>query len=414
MRWKCLIILLSLLLTSCGEKDDLNSNVLKFYGDALEDIGYSIALTDNGYIIGGQLTNVSRTNGNIIDKLNSVKKMGIVKTASDGDQIWKNSFGDNGPSKGAKVIVLEDGSIISAGYVSDTATLAKSVLVVKTDRDGNLLFQKIFKTIGEAGNQYATDIVKTPEGFLILGTTDIERQPLTDSTGNEAGKLDILLLKTDNNLNLISSYGIGFPGNEEGIAIKADKNGGFIIIGNTDRSDKPRSQQDGSNLFLIKINPDGKDTQSKIIGGTGDEYAADIETLEDGYLVAGNKGSEGSDQSGCVWKVPDNIYTDVTPKIIQIDEVSSAPASFSIRAVSRYKAQSFVMAGQYGKGSSSRMLIFVTDEIGNILSDKKIITGGTGIQVAYDVISDYDDNIIVVGKNSYEDNSMISLYKFRF
>ena len=72
------------------------------------------------------------------------------------------------------------------------------------------------------------------------------------------------------------------------------------------------------------------------------------------------------------------------------------------------------MAGQAGTGSSAKMLIFVTDSDGNLVEGKQMIAGGTGAQVAYDVISDGDDNIIAVGKNSYETNSMISLLKFRF
>jgi hypothetical protein len=43
-----------------------------------------------------------------------------------------------------------------------------------------------------------------------------------------------------------------------------------------------------------------------------------------------------------------------------------------------------------------------------------MITGSSGIQAAYDVVSDINGYIITVGENSYESNSMISLLKFRF
>jgi hypothetical protein len=80
----------------------------------------------------------------------------------------------------------------------------------------------------------------------------------------------------------------------------------------------------------------------------------------------------------------------------------------------RYKSSSFLLAGQYGTGLLARILIFSIDEYGNMVEGRKKITGGTGSQAANDVISDSEGNIIVVGKNSYENNSLITFLKFRF
>jgi hypothetical protein len=48
------------------------------------------------------------------------------------------------------------------------------------------------------------------------------------------------------------------------------------------------------------------------------------------------------------------------------------------------------------------------------MEGQKKTSGGTGTQSANDVISDTAENITVIGSNSYENNSMISLLKFRF
>jgi hypothetical protein len=186
-------------------------------------------------------------------------------------------------------------------------------------------------------------------------------------------------------------------------------------VGTTDRSELKADKQAGNNIFLLRVNADGSATQPRIIGGTADEYAADMEVLNDGYLIAGTTGSEGSVQQGYVWGISSNIYTaPIINHEIKIEPSSSAQPSFSVKAICRYKTNSIVMAGQVVIGSSAEMLIFVTDADGYLVEGKKKITGSTGVQVAYDVISDDDDNIIAVGKNSYENNSMISLLKFRF
>jgi hypothetical protein len=415
MTIRYLFPVLVILLASCQKSQD-NNSILKFYGDASEDIGYSVAKADNGYVIGGQFTKVARTNGNIIDDKNSIKKLEIIKVGNDGNTIWKNSYGDRQPAVGSKILTLDDGSIICTGYVIDTLNLTKDIFVVWTNADGTSSIQNIFKS---DGNQYGVDIIKTDEGFLILGTTDVERVGATDSTGNAAGKNDILLLRIKDNLEQISTpVSIGFPGNDEGVAIKTDINGGYIIAGTTDRSWPGQAQ---NNIFLLRITSELVSNGFTIIGGTPDEYAGDIEVLNDGYLVAGTIGSAGTDQKGHVWKMSATIFdapitsnAPISSHDIVLDQSSSTQSSFSINAISRYKTNSFVMAGQTGTGTSARMLIFVTDADGNIVEGKKLITGGTGIQAAYDVISDTDGSIIAVGKNNYEDNTMISLLKFRF
>ena len=183
-------------------------------------------------------------------------------------------------------------------------------------------------------------------------------------------------------------------------------------MGTTDRSDQSPEEQAGNNIFLLRINSDGSTTQPRIIGGTDDEHAADIEVMSDGYLVAGTVGDESTGQKGYAWEISSDIYHgSVSGKPIVI-EPSTTP--FSIKAMCRYKSNFFLMAGQFGTGLSARMLIFSTYADGNLVEGQEKITGGTGTQVANDVITDEEGNIVAVGKNSYENNSMISLFKFRF
>ena len=76
---KFLIIVLIVIVYSCETNHEEDTTLLRLYGDALEDIGYSIAKTDDGFLIGGQFTEVYRS-GNSIKLDSSVKKMGIIRT----------------------------------------------------------------------------------------------------------------------------------------------------------------------------------------------------------------------------------------------------------------------------------------------------------------------------------------------
>jgi len=410
MKIKYLILFMAAVLLSCERNSDTKDILLKFYGDAYEDIGYSVSETDNGYVITGQITRLTR-DGNYI--LSDTNKVAVIRTDYEGNSIGEPQiFGGKLPGSGTKVLTLEDGTIVAVGYVVDTVTNKKDIYAVKLNPGGDY-DQLIYK---RTGNQYATDVIQTQDGFLILGTTDIKREPSTEVTGNAAGKKDIFLLRVNNNLDTLAPIpAVGFIGNDEGVAIKHDLGGGYIVAGTTDRSDRPASEQSGNNVFLLRVNSDGSTTQPRIVGGTLNETASDFEVLSDGYLIAGTIGDEGSaDQRGYIWKMPRDIYNEPDFMHEIVIEQFSASAPFSINAMCKYKTSSFLLAGQHGTGLSSRMLIFSVDAFGELVEGRIKIVGGTGTQEAFDVISDDSDNIIAVGSNSYENNSMISFLKFRF
>jgi hypothetical protein len=414
MQPKYLIFIFLFLLFSCEKENETALN-LKFYGDAYEDIGYSIAANSQGeYLIAGTTTLIEReptSAGSLIT--GSSKKMIVLKTDAEGKQLGDPLvLGGSLEASGFRVLALDDGSSVAAGTVTDPETLTKDIYVVKVGPDVSSATEAIF--ISE-GNQTATDIVKTPGGFIILGTTDIKREPVTEYTGNAAGKKDVLILRLNDDLvQLTPVQPVGFIGNDEGAAIKEDAQGGYIIAGTTDRSEKVSSEQAGTNIFIFRINSDGSTTQPRILGGTRNETASDLEVLDDGYLISGTIGNEGTDQQAYLWKLPFNIYSDPEfSKEIDLNG-STANISYSVKAMCRYRTSSFLLAGQHGTGLSSRMLIFSVDAFGNLVEDRIMITGGTGSQSVNDVIADEFNNIIAVGRNSYENNSMITFLKFRF
>lgn len=414
MAKKITFLLLLLLIFSCQKVLETNDVFLKFYGDAFEDIGYSVAKAENGYFIAAQFTEIQRNSFHYID--GSKKRFGIVRTGANGETLNKQMLGevtgDTLSGVATKILVLDDGSAVCTGYVSSPEDNGnRDIIVGMLDSDGNITSQNIF---AEEGNQYGIDILQTSEGFLILGATDVIREPLTDYTGNAAGKKDFLVLRIRNDLQLIGSDAKGFIGNDEPAALKNSIRGGYIAIGTTDRSEKPASEQALLNIMIIEINSDGKFLDPKIVGGTANEVAADFEVLSDGYLVIGTVGLEGSIQSGHVWKIPGYIQTaPLDEHAIDIEPFETTKTTFALKAISRYKTNSFIICGQYGTGLSARMLIFGTDADGNIVDGWLRIVGGTGSQIANDVISEGAD-IVAVGKNSFEKNSLISLFKFRF
>jgi len=404
------LIISSITLIACEKSVD-NAMVIRQYGDAYEDIGYSMAVTSSGFIIAGQTTLITREatpSGTRIS--GSEKKMIVLNTDFNGVQTGQPKIlGGGFTASGSKVIVIPGDSMVVAGHVIDPETQQSDIYTVKLSPDGSVVSEKTYKA---PGNQYSKDIIMTGTGYFVLGTTDVPDESQSSYSGNVAGKKDALILQLTMSLTKKGSdiEPKGFPGNDEPSAIKADNLGGFIIAGTTDRSE-PSSEQAGTNIFLFRINSDGSHTQIRIIGGVADETATDIEVLSDGYLIAGTTGIEGTTQKGYLWKLTNDIFA--SPEFERSLEVSPS-ATFSIRAICRYKSGSFLLAGQHGTGLSSRMLVIGVDALGNLLPGAVKVTGGTGTQALNDVYADSAGNIYAVGRNTYENNSMITFLKFRF
>jgi len=403
MKGRIFIAVILIFLTSC-EKGETDDTILKFFSKAFKDSGNSIAIGENGYYICGQMT----------DKLSTdaTKKAGIIKTGLDGNLMGKVKTLGGSEGSASKVIVVGN-SVVCTGYVLDNAA-QKDVMVFILNSDlTSVIDSMIYQS---PGNQYGVDIIKTQEGFLILGTTDVAKEPFGEETGNAAGKKDILLMRIRDDLEPLAPIpAVGYIGNDEGAAIKADVNGGYMVVGTTDRSDRPSGEQSGNNIFLFRVNSDGSTTQPRIVGGTSNEYASDFEVVSDGYLIAGTIGNAGTTQQGYIWKMPLDIYDEPENEhIIDIDPSITPRPVYSIKAMCRYKTSTFLLAGQHGTGLSARMLVFSVDAYGSPVEGYKKTTGGTGTQISNDVVSDESDNIITVGSNSYENNSMICFLKFRF
>jgi hypothetical protein len=404
MKRKILIGIIIILFTSCekGVKD--NDTILKFFSEAYADAGNSIAIGEDSYFICGQMTD-TMSNG-------AIRKFGVIKAGFDGNIIGEPMIYGETEGSANKIIVLEDGSVVCTGYVLDNSG-KKDIIVMHLNSELSEIATRIYES---PDNQYGVDILQISEGFLVLATTDSKREPSGEVTGNPSGKKDILLMRIGSYLEPLSVIPAqGFNGNDEGVAVKADRTGGFIIVGTTERSDRPSSEQSGTNIIILRINSDGSTTQPRIVGKTGNETASDFEVLSDGYFIAGTKVNASNILQGYVWKMPIDIYSDpYFENYIDLESQEASSTPYSIKAMCRYRSNFFLLAGQYGTGLSARLLIFAVDAYGTPVTGYEKITGGTGTQVANDVVSDESDNIITVGSNSYENNSMICFLKFRF
>ena len=204
-------------------KTDGNGDSLwtKTFGGTSWDYGISVKqTTDGGYIMTGFTWSFAITTGHDV---------WLIKTDSIGNTSWTKTYGSG---MGNSVQQTNDGGYIICGNNSD-------VLLIKTDENGNEQWSKNFGGIeydsGESVQQ------TTDGGYIVCG--------MTGSFGDTLG--DVWLLKTDYQGDTLWTQTFGGIGYEKGYSVQQTTDGGYIISGETS------SNVQSVDVYLIKTDGNG-------------------------------------------------------------------------------------------------------------------------------------------------------------
>jgi len=120
-------------------KINLNGNVMwdHTYGGQADDEGINVIVDPNGgYIISGETFSYGAGKGDVL----------LVKTDTAGKLIWSKAYGSSQNEEcGYKITSARNGNLLISGYSYSTSTLYNQ-LVIKVDKNGNLIWSKIYGT----------------------------------------------------------------------------------------------------------------------------------------------------------------------------------------------------------------------------------------------------------------------------
>lgn len=148
------------------------------YGGPAMDYGSSVVLTpDGGYVICGYTESFGL----------GVRDVYLIKTDDSGNMLWNKTYGGYNSERGSSIILTADGGFLLIGLTETSSVGSQDIWIVKTDSNGNQLWNR---TIGGSNNDFPyAGIPSLDGGFLITG--------LTESFG--AGSSDAWLVKIDQN-----------------------------------------------------------------------------------------------------------------------------------------------------------------------------------------------------------------------
>ncbi len=338
----------------------------RVFGGGVYEFGRGVQqTTDGGYIVVGDTDSYGEGNFDVW----------LIKTDSEGDTLWTETYGGTGEDRGFSVDQTTDGGYIIAGYTSSYGAGSFDAWLVKTDAVGNSVWTKAF---GGSLWDWAESVQQTTDGgYIITG--------MTESSG--AGGWDTWLIKTDSSGEAEWTRTFGAANCDHGTSVRQTIDGGYIIL-----SDTYSCRAGSSDFWLIKTNSSGISLWTKTFGGSGCERSHSVrQTADGGYILTGDTKSYGSGDYD-IWlvKTDDNGDTVWTETFGGTEE----DCGCSVRQTGD---GGYVVAGyteSFGAGNFDVWLIR-TDESGDTLWSKTV--GGENLDQGRSIDLTTDGGFIVAG-----------------
>ena len=209
-------------------KTDYNGNVeyQRTYNFGQFSEGKAIKqLYDGGFVIVGTTY-----------KSNSGYDIYVLRCDNNGNFIWQKSFGGANPEQALSVIQLPTSKeIYLTGYTLSFGNDYSDIFIMKLNELGDSLW---FKTYGYFGNDYGNEIKITSDYNLVV--TGYGRL-------DNSNQIDVLLLKTDLQGNLLWLVNHGGIFEDRGYDFVETDDYGYAVIGNT------KTINNTTDIYLIKF-----------------------------------------------------------------------------------------------------------------------------------------------------------------
>lgn len=239
----------------------------KTFGGPRYDEGYSVEeSSDGGYVVVGLAGAEMPFGFHVIPDNFSVY---LLKTDNKGELIWEKTFGDVGENVGWQVRRTSDGGYVIVGSRRTETMTCYDILLMKTDGDGNLVWQKGY---GREFNDYGYAVDLTSDGGYVLAG-------VSQSVKGE----DLYVVKTDASGTALWDKTFGRGDYNRGSWIKETAQRGYIVIGTIALT--AGGDQD---VYLVNLNKDGGILWEQMIGGPEYQIVFNAKQTEDGgFVVAG-------------------------------------------------------------------------------------------------------------------------------
>jgi hypothetical protein len=261
---------------------------------------------------------------------------------------WEKTYSENQSSKISSTIKLSDGSFIYAGETTSPTIPGQKILLIKTAKDGETIWQKTF---GDKSNCTLSSVaLDEDDNVLILA-----------SKQDEAKKNIIWVFKVDKIGKLLWESKVGGGEFEYMYDLCEAPNQGVMLCGS--KIIKGNNDSDG---WLIKLNKRGAIESQVLLGSRfiHDEFKSIIPSKDGGFLLAGTSSVKMGGE-----KIPYLVQVDSRGNKIWEKTYPDLPGV--IPSLVYYSSEGLIecLMNAYSKtGESSGIVKIQLDISGNILN----------------------------------------------
>ncbi|MEO6166918.1 MAG: T9SS type A sorting domain-containing protein [Chitinophagales bacterium] len=327
---------------------------------------------------------------------------------------WQKSFGGSIGETANSVLQSTDGGFVFAGYTKsfDGDVSGNNGMtdywVVKLDAAGNMLWQN---SLGGGDQDAQWDFQPTSDGgFVVAGQS---KSTDGDITGNH-GDHDYWIVRLDAGGNIVWQKSLGGSEEDEAYTVQQTADGGFIVAGNAESSDGDVTVNHGEeDYWIVKLDADGNLMWQKSLGGSEEDEAYSVQqTVDGGYIIAGESESTDGDVAGNhgegdYWIVK----LDANGNLLWQKSYGGSSVDYP-RMIKRTTDDGFIIAGWTSSvdgdvtdnNGDTDFWVIKLDAAGNLIWQKCL--GGSDYDFAYSVQQTIDGGFIAAGYSHSNDGNV--------
>ncbi|HWQ66383.1 MAG TPA: hypothetical protein VN372_05890 [Methanospirillum sp.] len=263
------------------------------YGGNESDYGLSVKSTaDGGSVIVGTTGSYSGD----VTGYHGNGDLWVLRLDPSGNSVWQKALGGNQTDEGGDILQTSDGGYTLVGYtLSDDGDATGhhgggDLWMIRLDPGGNLLWQK---TLGGSRRESGGSIIQTSDGgYAITGNSYSSDG---DATTNH-GSSDVWVVKTDANGNLLWQKSYGGSQLDWGHSLVELPGGDLLVTAVTVSSDGDVSLNHGAgDVWVLRLSPDGTLVWERTYGGTFSDnvWKAELSPAGGVYLVGESFSTDG-------------------------------------------------------------------------------------------------------------------------
>ncbi len=230
--------------------------------------------------------------GNVFTSVNNSSDIFISKFKTDMSYLWTKTIGSDDWDGAESIAVNSRGDIYIVGGFNNTVDFNPTDGIDEHTSNGNTdIFITKFnssgiyqwtKTLGSTNYDMVEDIIIDSEDNILIVGSFSDSLAITETEAYESnGLADIFVSKLDENGNFLWTKIFGGPQWETGGSIAVDNLDNVYVIGNFMESIKfddeiERVSLGGYDIFIAKLDKNGKYLQGRTIGGNDDEIGEAI------------------------------------------------------------------------------------------------------------------------------------------